>query len=138
MVVGGGQLCESHAKMAHAGPSPRRPATGHSLSLAFVTARSCVCTTILTETVTSEEHEYSGILDSSQLSTVSGGIKRDKIKGQMTEIRSFSLIFADFCRFSLFLGITAFGGRIFAENRQKFAANRRFLQKPICPTLFPF
>ena len=27
----------------------------------------------------------------------SGGTKRDKLKGQMREIRSFSLIFADFC-----------------------------------------
>ena len=45
----------------------------------------------------------------------------------MREIRSFSLIFADFCRFSLFLVITAFRGRRFS---QKTAGNRRFSQKP--------
>ena len=64
----------------------------------------------------------------------------------MREIRSFSLIFADFCRFSLFLGITAFRGRRFSQktagNRrfsQKTAGNRRFLQKPLCPIWFvPF
>ena len=44
----------------------------------------------------------------------------------MREIRSFSLIFADFCRFSLILVITAFRGRRFS---QKTAGNRRFSQK---------
>ena len=44
----------------------------------------------------------------------------------MREIRSFSLIFADFCRFSLFLVITAFRGRRFS---QKTAGNRRFSQE---------
>ena len=49
----------------------------------------------------------------------------------MREIRSFSLIFADFCRFSLFLGITAFRARRLS---QKTAGNRRFLQKnPFVP-----
>ena len=37
-----------------------------------------------------------------------------------SQIRSFSQIFADFCRFSLFLGITAL-------------RRRRFSQKPVCP-----
>ena len=64
----------------------------------------------------------------------------------MRKIRSFSLIFADFCGFSLFLGMTAFRRRRFlqktAGNRrfsQKTAGNRRFSQKPVCPIQFvPF
>ena len=53
----------------------------------------------------------------------SAGTKRDKLKG--TNARN-SLIFADFCCFSLFLGITAFWRRRFS---QKTAGNRRFSQK---------
>ena len=67
----------------------------------------------------------------------SGGNKRDKLKG--TNARD-SQFFADFCRFSLFLGITAFRGRRFSQKTtgirrfsQKTAGNRRFLQKPLCP-----
>ena len=40
-----------------------------------------------------------------------------------SQIRSFPQIFDDFCRFSLFLGIIAFGRRRFS---QKTAGNRRF------------
>ena len=68
---------------------------------------------------------------------LSGGTKRDKLKG--TNARN-SQFFADFRRFLL---IFAFPGnysileaQIFAENRRKpqiFAENRRFLQKPVCP-----
>ena len=68
---------------------------------------------------------------------LSGGTKRDKLKG--TNARN-SQFFADFRRFLL---IVAFPGnyslleaQIFAESRrlsQKTAENRRFLQKPVCP-----
>ena len=53
---------------------------------------------------------------------LSRGIKRDKLNG--TNGAKFAVfflqIFADFCRFSLFLGIIAFG-------------RRRSSQKPVCP-----
>ena len=42
----------------------------------------------------------------------------------MREIRSFSLIFADFCRFSLFLGITAFRGRRFSQKTETAGASQ--------------
>ena len=56
-----------------------------------------------------------------------------------SQLSSFSQIFADFCRFSLFLGITAFGRRSFSQrtagNRfsQKTTRNRRISKKPVCP-----
>ena len=54
--------------------------------------------------------------------------------GQTEPNSQFS--FADFCRFSLFLGIIAFRRRRFS---QKTAGNRRFSQKPVCPIEFvPF
>ena len=66
------------------------------------------------------------------------GNKRDKLKGQTKEPNS--QIFADFCRFSLFLGITAFRRRRSLQKTagncrfsQKTAGNRRFSQKPVCP-----
>ena len=65
---------------------------------------------------------------------LSGGNKRDKLKG--TNVRD-SQFFADFCRFSLFPGnYSISGAQIFAENRRKpqiFAENRRKLQEPLCP-----
>ena len=54
---------------------------------------------------------------------VSGGNKRDKLKGTNARDSQFS---ADFRRFSLFLGIPAFQRRRFS---QKTAGNRRFSQE---------
>ena len=78
------------------------------------------------------------------LGPFSRGIRRDKTKrDERSQIRGFSQIFADFSRFSLFLGITAFRRRRFSQktagNRwfsQETADFRRFSQKPVCPIQF--
>ena len=50
---------------------------------------------------------------------LSRGIKRDKLNGtNRAEFAVFSQIFADFCRFSVFLGITALRRRRFSQKTE--------------------
>ena len=60
-----------------------------------------------------------------------------RISKKRGQIRSFSQIFAEFCRVSVFLEITALGRRrLLPENRtfaQETEGNRRLFQKPVCP-----
>ena len=72
-----------------------------------------------------------------------GTLKGTNLRGQTEPKRTFSLIFADFCRFSFFLENKAFGKRRFSQKTADFrrkpqetAGTRRKLQIGVCPLRF--